>query len=98
MGRRCLHGRRPFVVAGLLGIACASLAPAQQAKASEKTLLGRYCVGCHSAQEKTAGIVLEGVNPDRPGENAKILEKVLRKVCTGEMPPRGLPRPEPAVA
>ena len=80
-----------------MGSACAAHAVAQQAKASEKTLLGRYCVGCHNSQTKTAGIVLEGVNPDRPGENAPILEKVLRKVRSGEMPPRGLPRPDDAV-
>jgi cytochrome c551/c552 len=81
----------------VLGILCASSALAQQPTASDKILLTRYCVGCHSAQTKTAGIVLENVNPDRPGENAQVLEKVLRKISTGEMPPRGLPRPEPAV-
>src|ERR1700693_1740912 len=81
----------------VLGILYASSALAQQPTASDKTLLTPYCVGCHSAQTKTAGIVLENVNPDQPGENAQVLEKVLRKVSTGEMPPRGLPRPEPAV-
>jgi cytochrome c553 len=97
---RCvfLFARRRVLVAGLLGAWCASLAHAQQPEASDQTVLVRYCVGCHSQQAKTGGIVLENVNPDKPGENAQVLEKVLRKVSTGEMPPRGLPRPEPAAA
>src|ERR1051325_9768798 len=96
MGRRCWFGRRRFSFAAFIGAAYASLALAQQPKTSGKTLLGRYCTGCHNERAKTAGIVLENVDPDRPGENAKVLEKVLRKVQSGEMPPRGLPRPDPA--
>src|ERR1700682_894851 len=92
-----LSHRRRISVVGLIQIACVSFTLAQPA-APEKTLLTRYCVGCHSEQTKTAGIVLENVNLDRAGENAKLLEKVLGKVRTGEMPPRGLPRPEPAAA
>ena len=91
-------GRRGVVVAGFIGVSCVSMALAQQPAASGPVLLARYCVGCHSQQAKTGGIVLENVNPDKPGENAQLLEKVLRKMHTGEMPPRGLPRPEPAVA
>ncbi len=91
-------GRRGVVVAGFIGVSCVSMALAQQPAASGLVLLARYCVGCHSQQAKTGGIVLENVNPDKPGENAQLLEKVLRKMHTGEMPPRGLPRPEPAVA
>jgi cytochrome c553 len=96
----CFLFRRQCVsVAGLIQIACVSVALAQQpAPPSEKALLTRYCVSCHSEQAKTGGIVLENVNLARPGENAKLLEKVLRKVQTGEMPPRGVPRPEPAAA
>src|SRR5882724_6427093 len=92
-----LFRRRRISIAGLIPIACVSLALAQPA-APEKTLLAQYCVSCHGEQTKTAGIVLENVNLDKPGESAKLLEKVLRKVQTGEMPPRGLPRPEPAAA
>jgi len=94
----CFSFRRQRIsIAGLIPITCVSLALAQPA-ASEKTFLAKYCVGCHGEQTKTAGIVLENLNLDKPDENAKLLEKVLRKVQTGEMPPRGLPRPEPAAA
>jgi uncharacterized protein DUF1592/uncharacterized protein DUF1588/uncharacterized protein DUF1585/uncharacterized protein DUF1587/uncharacterized protein DUF1595 len=98
MWRFLLFGRRRVVVAGLAGAWCISLGLAQQPASSEKTLLAQYCAGCHSAQAKTGGIVLEHVNLDKAAENAPVLEKVLRKVRTGEMPPRGLPRPTPAVA
>jgi hypothetical protein len=85
-----------IIVAGLIGAGSALLSLAQQPADSD--LLARYCVACHSEQAKTAGIVLEHVNLDKPGDNAELLEKVLRKVRTDEMPPRGLPRPEPTVA
>ncbi len=82
----------------LSGVLCAFLALAQQPTASPKLLLTRYCAGCHNAQTKTAGIVLDNLDPERPGESAQVFEKVLRKVRTGEMPPKGLPRPEPEAA
>src|SRR5271167_2516757 len=97
MWRFSLLGRQCLVVAGFIWASCIA-AQAQPPAPSEKTLLARYCVGCHSEQAKIGGIVLENVNPDKPGENAAVLEKILRKVRTGEMPPRGLPRPTPEVA
>ena len=60
--------------------------------AAQRALIDRYCVGCHNQKLKTAGIVLEGMNLDNVAESANVLEKVLRKVRTGEMPPVGLPR------
>ena len=62
--------------------------------ADPHAFLDRYCVGCHNQKLKTAAIVLEGMNLDNVGENANVLEKVLRKVQAGEMPPVGLPRPD----
>src|SRR5438067_1140447 len=61
-------------------------------------LAKQYCVGCHSLKAKTAGIVLEGIDWSDVGANAGALEKALRKVRTGEMPPAGLPHPTPAAA
>jgi hypothetical protein len=58
----------------------------------------QYCVMCHSAKAKTAGIVLEGIDWADVGSHSATLEKVLRKVRTGEMPPPKLPRPTPAAA
>lgn len=61
-------------------------------------VVNEYCIVCHSKQLKTAGVVLEGVDFSRAGANAEVLERVLRKVRTGEMPPSGMPRPDAALA
>ena len=61
--------------------------------ATAKTLANQYCATCHSARAKVAGVVLEGLDWSKPGENGAVLEKVLRKVRTGEMPPAGMPHP-----
>ena len=58
-----------------------------------RPLLDQYCVGCHNQKNATAGVALNGIDVANAGGNAAILEKVLRKVRTGEMPPAGMPRP-----
>src|SRR4051812_32640002 len=73
-------------------------APAPQGPVAASALAKQYCVGCHSVKAKTAGIVLEGIDWSNVGANAGALEKALRKVRTGEMPPAGLPHPTPAAA
>jgi cytochrome c5 len=66
--------------------------------APQQALVDQYCVMCHSDALKTAGVVLEGVPINRVGENTAVWEKVLRKFGTGQMPPPGLPRPDPDVS
>ena len=73
-------------------------AQTQPAAAANGALLQRYCVGCHNNQMKTAGVTLQGVDLTGVGDKAELLEKVLHKVKTGQMPPPGLPRPDAAVA
>src|SRR5690349_25142708 len=71
---------------------------AQSGAPAAKALVQQYCVGCHSLKTKTAGIVLEEIDWSNPGANGATLEKVLRKVRTGEMPPPKLPHPKPEAA
>lgn len=62
-------------------------------------MLTRYCVTCHNEKLVAAGrapMRLDTVDLDRVGEHAALLEKVLRKLRTGEMPPPRLPRPDDA--
>src|SRR6476660_8931341 len=59
-------------------------------------LLNQYCVICHDNAKRTAGVTLEGLDLSKIGENAPLLEKVLNKVQTGQMPPAGMPRPDAA--
>ena len=64
-----------------------------------RTLLDNYCVTCHNARQKTAGLVLDKntVDVDNVPANAEIWEKVVRKLRAQSMPPAGLPRPERAL-
>jgi len=56
-----------------------------------------YCVACHNDKLSTGGLSLEHVSLDRAGADAETLEKVVRKVRAGLMPPAGARRPERAV-
>ena len=63
------------------------------AQAPSRALLDRYCVTCHNARLRTANLVLDSVDLARAGDHAEALEKVVRKLRAGQMPPEGRPRP-----
>ena len=71
----------------------AGAAPAK-ATSSLRPVLDRYCVTCHNARLKTAGLQLDTLDLDRVGADADTWEKVARKLRTREMPPAGVPRPD----
>ena len=64
---------------------------------SAHALTAQYCAPCHNDKAKVAGISFEKIDWNNPGKSAEILEKAIRKLNTGEMPPAGMPRPKPAV-
>jgi len=74
-----------------LAFACAAVSSVFAAPPAD--FLAQNCILCHSQKLKTASVVLEGIDLSNAGPNAPVLEKALRKVRTGEMPPAGLPRP-----
>jgi mono/diheme cytochrome c family protein len=74
----------------------ATAASAQGAPAPNRALLDQYCVTCHNDKAKTGGLSLENVNVGDASANADVLEKVVRKLRTGQMPPMGRPRPDDA--
>jgi hypothetical protein len=61
-----------------------------------RAALDTFCVTCHNARLRTAGLQLDIADVDRPGGNAEVWEKVLRKLRNREMPPPGLPHPDTA--
>ena len=65
--------------------------------APSRELLDRYCVTCHNARLKTAGLSLDTVDLVQVAANAQVLEKVVRKLRGGRMPPAGRPRPAEAM-
>ena len=72
-----------------------SVVPGQSAPDLQR-LLGQYCVTCHNARLKTAGLALDQLDLARPDQDAEAWEKVVRKLRTHEMPPPGTPRPDKA--
>jgi mono/diheme cytochrome c family protein len=62
--------------------------------AGRAALVHQYCLACHSRSANSGGLTLEGVPVDNPSAHAGVWEKAIRKLESGEMPPKGMPRPE----
>ena len=83
-----------------IGAVCVVVATVQPAAAAGQTdtpsraLLDRYCVACHNERLKTGGVMFDQVDISRVAEHRELLEKVVRKLRSGQMPPQGRPRPE----
>ena len=58
--------------------------------------LQQHCSGCHNDRARTAGFTLSGLDSRSIGRDAEVWEKILHKLRTGQMPPAGRPRPDPA--
>ena len=64
---------------------------------SVQPFFARNCYACHNSKLKTSGLNLEAF--DRAAavmQNREESEKILQKLRAGEMPPKGLPRPNEA--
>ncbi len=61
-----------------------------------RALLDRYCVGCHDTKSRTGGLTLENMDLADIYAGADVWEKVIRKLRSDAMPPRGVPHPEPS--
>jgi mono/diheme cytochrome c family protein len=61
-----------------------------------RDVLNKYCVTCHNARLKTAGLELDQLDLSDVAAHAPQLEKIVTKLRTGEMPPPGRPRPDGA--
>ena len=84
---------------GALGQTTAK-APAEAARAGgpiaedpHRAMVTTYCVTCHNARLKTGGLVLDGLDPAAPANDAQIWEKAIRKLRGHQMPPPGTPQP-----
>ena len=93
--------RKVPLIPNFLPILTIALAPcliAWQPAASQNALVKQYCVSCHNDKLKTASVSLEGLDIAKAGEDPAVWEKVLRKVGSNQMPPAGVPHPDPAAA
>ena len=64
---------------------------------SDRALLDKYCVTCHNQRLKTADLMLDTLDISKVDANAELLERLVRKLRNGEMPPEGRPKPDAAV-
>ena len=79
-----------FAQAGLL-LAADSATPFDQAV---KPVLAANCVACHNDRNASGGLNISPyLAPDSVTEGRDGWEKIIRKIRTGEMPPKGMPRP-----
>jgi hypothetical protein len=70
---------------------------AKQVATPERALLDKYCVTCHNQKLKTAGLLLDEMNPSRVQDRPEQWEKVVRKLRAGMMPPpQATLKPDPA--
>ena len=69
-------------------------AESQATAESQRAVLQRYCLGCHSEQVRSGGLSLEAVDLADVASAGETWEKVVRKVNAGMMPPPGMPRPD----
>ena len=81
----------------LLGRASAAVSPQSSFDQTVQPYLAKNCYGCHNAKLKTAGLDLESFRTldSIAGDNAHWTD-ILQKIKSGEMPPKGLPRPDQA--
>ncbi len=59
----------------------------------QRELLEKYCLNCHNYTDYAGGVEFELFDPADPSGEAKIAERMLKKVRAGMMPPAGKPRP-----
>src|SRR5262245_35995105 len=64
--------------------------------AAQRALINRYCVGCHNANVRRGDLQLDTIDLNDVGKDGETLEKVVRKLRAGMMPPVGVPRPDKA--
>jgi len=63
------------------------------------TLVRTHCVACHNDRLKTAGLSLQSLDLTNVPQDARVWEKVARKLRSGEMPPSTVRnRPDPQQA
>ncbi len=64
--------------------------------ATQRQVMDRSCVTCHNSRTKAGGIALDAIDLAKPGEHAELLEKAVRRVRAGLMPPSTARRPDAA--
>jgi hypothetical protein len=79
---------------GLLALGTALAAADPMPPAAQRALIDKYCMDCHNYSDYAGGVEFEIFDPGKAHEEAKLVERMLRKLRAGMMPPAGKPRPD----
>jgi hypothetical protein len=80
--------------AGATPQAHAAAAQTSAAPSLATRTVSEYCLACHNARVRTAGLSLDGLRAEEAGRAPEVWEKVVRKLRGGLMPPAGARRPD----
>src|SRR5947207_8580386 len=86
--------RAKLLLGGLFGVLVMCSCPLQAQ--TPAAMFTQYCVTCHNARLKTAGLIIDPADVDHAGTKPELWEKVIRKLRSESMPPAGSPRPASA--
>ena len=73
--------------------AIVELASIEPSSAHTQAAINQYCIVCHNEALETAGLRLDNIDVANAAAYPEVLEKVIRKLRTGVMPPVGMPSP-----
>jgi Protein of unknown function (DUF1592)/Protein of unknown function (DUF1588)/Protein of unknown function (DUF1587)/Protein of unknown function (DUF1585)/Protein of unknown function (DUF1595) len=65
--------------------------------ASQQAFVTQTCAGCHNDKVKRGNFSWTGVDLAHPDQSAQSVEKAIRMLRAGMMPPPGIPRPKPDI-
>ena len=83
--------------AGGIGHSGSALPAITDGSAVANEVVEEYCLRCHSERRQVGGLVLEGFDIADAAQRQPTIEKMIRKLRAGMMPPNGQPRPEAQV-
>jgi len=82
---------------GQSAMLAATAHPVPSSYEGANAVVGAYCTRCHSDRMRRGELVLEGFDLANAPQNAEAVEKMIRKLRAGMMPPSGASRPEDAI-
>jgi len=90
--RRAVASRPVAPAPALSHVVSPSLSAKQQSE-----LVTTYCATCHSERAKAGGLSLAGFDAMKATERLDVVEKMIRKLSAGLMPPPGAKKPDAAL-
>src|SRR5262249_50297081 len=93
--QRIMRRLTPFLLLPILALGAGPSPDPAGFQKSVQPVLAKSCVMCHNDRNASGGLNLAGfATPASVHAQREGWEKIMQKIKTGEMPPKGLPRPD----